>query len=105
MLSFNLLLIVLAVFAIADFLVVHFVANPVPGTVLATVLHFFVDVNAKLKAVVDSIFVELTKNWLEGVILFIVYLLVFGLNPVLFVEILVGYLLARLIVDAFAKNA
>jgi len=105
MLSFNTLLIVLVVFAVVDFLYVHFAQRVgSPDSIFGAIMRFFVDVNNKAKAFINSIFGEIEKNWLEAVILVVLYFLVFGTDPVLFVRVLIGYLVLRLILDAFGKN-
>ena len=96
----TILWVVLALFAVVDFMVVHTApATPVTG-VYATVIGFFKDVNAKLLSLINSIWGDVVKNWVEYVLLGIIYLLLFGLNlPIYLIYVLIGYLLVRLIQD------
>ena len=118
----NLLLLLVVLFALADFLMVHFVAYVpvVPGGpsvtgfkgVIQTILKFFMDVNAKLSALINSIWLEIVTNWHElaivAAIWLVLYLYIFGVDPVLFAKILVGallfYLSFRLVTDAWGSK-
>jgi hypothetical protein len=67
---------------------------------LAPVLNFFLGVNTKLVAILQSLLSEVEKNWQEYVLLFVIYFLLAGLSLVVwFVYILTGYLVFRLIQD------
>lgn len=90
-------------FALVDFLVVHFVKAGTVG-VLGSILAFFVDVNNKLKALINSLWGEVVDNWHEYAILAGIYFLLFGLGTVALLSyFLAGYLALRLIEDAFGK--
>lgn len=95
------LLVLIGLFALVDFLVVHYVPATATGIEL-TILGFFKDVNAKVLALLNSIWAEVVKNWHEYAILGVIYLILFGLSlPLVFVYALIGYLLLRLIQDIF----
>jgi hypothetical protein len=100
--SLNLLLwILVALFVVADILVVHSVTPTTPTTNFWwTVILFFRDVNAKALALVNSIWGDMVKNWHEYAILALIYVLMFGISaPLYFVYVLAGYLIFRLVQD------
>jgi hypothetical protein len=67
---------------------------------LAKVREFFLGVNTKLVAILQSILTEVEKNWQEYALLFVIYFLLAGLSLVVwFAYVLIGYLIFRLVQD------
>jgi len=95
--------VLLALFILADLLVVQLVKPGGPSKLTNDILGFFVYVNASVFQAIDAVKVEVVKNWHEYAILGAIYLLMLGVGGVasLFVYVLIGYLLMRLIQDIF----
>ena len=95
--------ILILVFSVLDFAVVHFVPATSTGVAL-TLLNFFLDVNKKAKAFIDTAVSEVTKNWHEFVLLWVIFLVLYSISPLFFAFVLTGYLSFRLVFDKEEKT-
>lgn len=97
-------LLIVGGFVLTDFAFVHVVKSPAPGSILATILAFFNDVNTKALTTVNTVFNELISNFHEYGILAVVFMV--G-GPVIFVQAIIGYLGVRLapdVISSFGKK-